>query len=113
MYSDDIWTRDKQTAATSEIGRQVYSRLHDVASTQAHCWQSYQFLLFPPAGDRYSYDNSSVGEMGDRLATIDIGRKVGAAVPFAVGEELGPHLTVSPGQRPICVPSDILMHATV
>ena len=30
--------------------------------------------------------------MGDRLATIDIGRKVGAAVPLFV-EELGPQLT--------------------
>jgi len=30
--------------------------------------------------------------MGDRLATLDMGRKVGAAVPLSVGE-LGPHLT--------------------
>ena len=37
--------------------------------------------------------SSAVVEMGDRLATIDIGRKVGAAVPLSVGEELGPHLT--------------------
>ena len=29
--------------------------------------------------------------MGDRLVTIDIGRKVGAAVPFL--GELGPYLT--------------------
>jgi len=33
--------------------------------------------------------------MGDRLATIDMGRKVGAAVPLYVGGELGPHLTVA------------------
>jgi len=30
--------------------------------------------------------------MGDRLATVDMGRKVGAAVALSV-EELGPHLT--------------------
>ena len=39
--------------------------------------------------------SSAVGEMGDRLATIDMGREVGeAAVPLSVGE-LGPHLTQS------------------
>jgi len=32
--------------------------------------------------------------MGDSLATIDMGRKVGgAAVPLSRWEELGPHLT--------------------
>jgi len=33
-----------------------------------------------------------VAEIGDRLATIDVGRKVGTTVPLSVGE-LGPHLT--------------------
>jgi len=28
---------------------------------------------------------SSVAEMGDRLATVDMGRKVGDAVPLSVG----------------------------
>ena len=37
--------------------------------------------------------SSVVAEMGDRLTTIDMGRKVGAAVPLSVGGELGPHLT--------------------
>jgi len=31
--------------------------------------------------------------MGDRLVTIDMGRKVGAAVPPFGGEGLGSHLT--------------------
>jgi len=36
--------------------------------------------------------SSAVAEMGDRLPTIDMGRKVGTAVsPFV--EELGPHVT--------------------
>jgi len=38
------------------------------------------------------YKNSAVAEMGDHLATIDMGRKVGGAsvAPF---EGMGPHLT--------------------
>ena len=60
------------------------------------------------------YKNSAVAEMGDRLAAIDMGRKVGgAAVPLSVGGELDPHLTESPGPRPISVPSDILIHPAV
>jgi len=56
--------------------------------------------------------NAAVAEMGDRLATIDMGRKVGgAALSLSVGE-LGPHLTVSPGLRPTSVPSGILIHPT-
>jgi len=36
---------------------------------------------------------SAVAQMGDRLATIDMGRKeVGAAVPLSVGK-MSPHLT--------------------
>jgi len=37
-----------------------------------------------------TYKSSAVAEMGDRLATIDMGRKLGA-VPF--GGMLGPNLT--------------------
>ena len=36
--------------------------------------------------------SSAVAEMGDRLATIDMGRKLGGSAPFLVGE-LGSHLT--------------------
>jgi len=35
--------------------------------------------------------SSAFAEMGDRLATIDNGRKVGAAVPLSMGE-LNPNL---------------------
>jgi len=42
-----------------------------------------------------------------------MGRKVGAAVPYSVGE-LRPHITVSPGPRhTITVPSGILIRPTV
>ena len=38
--------------------------------------------------------SAAVAQMGDRLATTDMGRKVGgAAVSLSVVRELGPHLT--------------------
>ena len=36
--------------------------------------------------------SSAVAEMGDRVATIDMGRKLGV-VPFFLGGQLGPNLT--------------------
>jgi len=73
---------------------------------------------------------TAVAEMGYRLATTDIGRKVGAAVPsHGKGtatptfrpmsvvpfpwRQLGPHLAVSPEPRLISVPSGILIHPTI
>ena len=54
---------------------------------------------------------SALAEMGDRLATIDMGRKVGrVAVLLSVGE-VGPH-TMSPGPRPNSVPSGSLDDAS-
>jgi len=46
--------------------------------------------------------SSAVTEMGDSLATTDMGRKVGAAVPISGRGELGPHLTNTmwPGRGP-------------
>jgi len=43
--------------------------------------------------------SSAVAEMGDRLATIDMGRKVGggAAVPLSVGRAGSPSNTMSSG----------------
>ena len=50
--------------------------------------------------------------MGDRLPAIDVGQKVGAAVPLSMGPR-SPSNTVSPGPRPTPVPSSILIHPTV
>jgi len=47
--------------------------------------------------------------MNDRLATIDMGQKVGAVPPFF----LGPHLTMWPELRPTFVPSGIFIHPAV
>jgi len=63
--------------------------------------------------------SSAVAEMGDRLATIDMGRnrqgqKVGvAAVPFFVGAAGSPSNIMSPGPRPTSLPSGILIHSAV
>ena len=41
-----------------------------------------------------TYETSEVAEMGDHLATIDMGRKVGAALPLSVGGgSPTPHVT--------------------
>jgi len=53
---------------------------------------------------------SAVAETRDRFATVDIGRKVGAAVPLSVGEAGSSSNTMSPGPRPTSVTSGILIH---
>jgi len=49
--------------------------------------------------------SSTVAEMGDRLATADMGRRVGvAAVPLSVGDGAGsPSKAMSLGPRPTSV----------
>jgi len=50
--------------------------------------------------------------MGDRLATMDMGRKGGCCAPSRGGVG-SPSNTMSPGQRPTSVPNGILIHPTV
>jgi len=57
--------------------------------------------------------SSAVAEVGDCLATIDMDRKVGAAVPLFEGGAGSPSNTMSPGPRSTSVPSDILIRPTV
>jgi len=54
--------------------------------------------------------SSAVAKMGDRLATIDMGRKFGGHAPLG---EAGPHLTMSSGPRHTSVPNGILIHPVV
>jgi len=49
--------------------------------------------------------------MSDRLATIDIGQKLGA-VPLLEGS-WSPYNTMSPGTRPTSIPSGILIYLAV
>jgi len=51
--------------------------------------------------------------MGDRLATINMGRKLGAVSVLAGGRARSPCSTMQPGPRPTIVPSGILIHPAV
>ena len=55
---------------------------------------------------------SSIAEMGDRLATIHIGRKEGAAVPLSGGAG-SPSNTMWHGPRSTSVSSRILINPAV
>jgi len=57
--------------------------------------------------------NSAVDEMGDRLATIDMGRKEGAAVPISGGGAGFPSNTMWPGPSSTSALSGILTHPAV
>ena len=59
------------------------------------------------------YKSSAIAEMGDRLATIDMGRKVGAAVPLSLGGAGSRTNTMWPGPMPTCLLSGILIHPAV
>jgi len=64
----------------------------------------------------YAIENKSseVAEMGDRLATVNTGRKMEAAVcPFLQNGSWVPSNTMSSGPSPTSVPSGILIHSTV
>jgi len=83
-----------------------------------HCHQRVCISVCLSAPLTYLNKSSAVAEMGDRLATIYVGRKVGAAVPLSVGSPpvggaVSPSNTMWPGPRPTSVPSDILIHPTV
>ena len=56
---------------------------------------------------------SAVAETGDRLATIDMGRKLGAVPPFSRGVAGSPCNTMWSGPRPTFVPSGVLIHLAV
>ena len=59
------------------------------------------------------YKSSAVAEMGDRLATVVVGRKVGGGLLRHVQGSWVPSNTNWPGPRPTSVPSGILIHPTV
>jgi len=56
---------------------------------------------------------SAVAEMGGRLATTDMDRKLGAVPPFFGGESWSLPNTTWPGPRPTSVPSGILIRLAV
>jgi len=58
-------------------------------------------------------DKSSAVEMGDRFATIDMGRKVGGGLLCPFRGAGFPSNTMWSGPMPTSVPSSILIHPTV
>ena len=59
------------------------------------------------------YKCAAVAEMGDRLATIDMGQKLGGSAPFLERGAGSLSNTMWPGPRPTCKPSFILIRPTV
>ena len=57
--------------------------------------------------------SSPIAETGDRLARIDTGRKVGAAVPPFWRGAKSPSNAMWPGLRPTSISSGILIHPAV
>jgi len=80
---------------------------------QAELWTSNLWQIdhgkYKPIYDKCS----AVAEMGDSLATINMGRKEWLLCPFRGRGAGSPSSTMSPGLRPTSIPSGILIHAAV
>jgi len=74
------------------INRNLYSQSSDISlHIHSNTIKSAFVTLRADTAYRRLCFQTAVAGMGDRLATIDMGRKVGNAVPFC--GELGPRLT--------------------
>ena len=82
--------------------------------TVTHPFQSLNYwvsLLY--CMDRTN-NSSAVAEIGDHLATMDMGKKVGGCCAHFRGGVTGsPSNTMLPGLRPTSVPNGILIHPSV
>ena len=72
-------------------------------------------VTIPPGPRPTSVYNKWYSDRSSRLATIDMGRKVGGGccAPFRGGGAGSPSNTMSPGPRPTSVPSGIFIHPTI
>ena len=61
----------------------------------------------------YINKSSAVAQMGDRLATVDMGRKCGRAAVVDWVPNRSPSNTMWPGPRHTSIPSGIFIHPTV
>ena len=62
---------------------------------------------------KWKNKSSAVAEMCDRLATVDMGRKLGVLCPFPWAGDGYPSNTMWPGPRYTSKPSSILIHRAV
>jgi len=103
--------RDEQTVLTTVSTRRMsLTKLSDIDDDR---WTLDSLRCKAQIYIIDAYKSSAVAEMGDRLATIDMGRKVGAAVSLSVGGAGSPSNTMSPGPRHTSVRSGIVIHPTV
>jgi len=70
------------------------------------------FMPLQPLGTGRWNKCSAVAEMGDHLATIDIGQKLWS-VPLLGGWVESPYGTIWPGLRPTFIPRGILIHPAI
>jgi len=94
----------------------LFVYVQHISCTHGICYRNsagpFRLFFFTRNGSTYN-KSSEVAEMGDRLATIDMGRKVGVCCVLSVGGAGSSSNTMSPWSRPTSVPSDILIHPTV
>jgi len=79
-------TNDSRLAVHSSRAKRNDQKVKDI-----YLWRNKTTVLCLIS---YRYKSSAVAELGDRLATIDMGRKVGVLCPAFLGAgQLGSHLT--------------------
>jgi len=105
---------------TAIFGRPIKTRRH-LSSGRKHSRVQTSTeiqIMCPPNRQQGCYQGndfckcSAVAEMGDRLATIDMGRKLDGLCPF-LGGAGSPCNTMWPGPRPTSITTGILIHPAV
>ena len=104
------------------VGCWVPPQKRESLGTIAECFTGHVLFLSQLSSQREHTALISIGdkcsvvaEMGNRLATINMGENWGrlcACAPLGEGE-LGPHVTLSPGPRHTSLPSGSLIHPVV
>ena len=82
--------RDRELSSP-QLVQSASWRIRELCSYRLYACAA-SFIVIACAYMMYQQQLNSVAEMGDRLATIDMSPKVGAAVSLYVGD-LGPHVT--------------------
>jgi len=109
----------KDVSVSCELGLPLsYSMHNSLALSRIYCCtcrrvKQFYLIMYSVHHQLIFYKSSAVAEMRDRLATIDVGRKVGRGCCGGWVPTGSPSNTVWPGPRPTSLPSGILIHPTV
>ena len=76
-------------------------------------WFSNDQVIFLTVSCVFGNKSSAAAEMGNRLAIIGMGRKVGAAMPLSGRGAGSPSNTMWAGPRPTSIPSGMMIHTDV